>query len=107
MQERDASHAFRLLRPRRERPSCRCTGEQCDELAPLHGAYPKARDHGLRMPANSITFAHFSVYAAMNIPKSAGELMNTVPPRSATRAFIRGSSRPALISLLSLSMISA
>ena len=36
-----------LLRPRRQRPSCRCTGEQSDELAPLHGACPKARDHGL------------------------------------------------------------
>src|SRR5262249_10496670 len=36
-----------------------------------------------------------------------GEPANTVPPRSARRAFILGSSRPALTSLLSLSTISA
>src|SRR5262249_54356320 len=42
-----APHPPGLLCARRERPSCRCTGEQCDELAPPHGAYPKARDHGL------------------------------------------------------------
>src|SRR5437879_517083 len=28
-------------------------------------------------PENLITLAHFSVYAAMNVPKSAGELANT------------------------------
>src|SRR5262249_50315372 len=43
----DPARLVRLLRARRERPSCRCTAEQCDELAPPHGAYPKARDHGL------------------------------------------------------------
>jgi hypothetical protein len=32
---------------------------------------------------------------------------STVPPKSASRAFILGSARPALISLLSLSTISA
>jgi hypothetical protein len=36
-----------LLRARRERPSgCRAT-KQGDELAPPHGVYPKARDHGV------------------------------------------------------------
>src|SRR5262245_48983584 len=35
-----------LLRPRRDRPRRRAA-EQCDELAPPHGACPKARDHGL------------------------------------------------------------
>src|SRR5262249_16986263 len=59
------------------------------------------------MLAARITLAHFSVYSAMNVPKSAGELANTVPLRSASRALILGSARPALISLLSLSMISA
>src|SRR5262249_43358340 len=38
----DPTRLVRLLRARRERPSCRCTAEQCDELAPPHGAYPKA-----------------------------------------------------------------
>src|SRR5262245_54536028 len=63
--------------------------------------------HSGLIPANLITLPHFSVSSAMNLPKSAEELANTVAPRSAIRAFIRGSARPALISLLSLSMISA
>ena len=59
------------------------------------------------MPANLITLAHFSVSSAMNLPKSAGEPASTSPPRSASRALSLGSARPALISLLSLSTISA
>ena len=54
-----------------------------------------------------ITLAHFSVSSAMSLPKSAGEPASTVPPRSASRALILGSARAALISLLSLSTISA
>src|SRR5262245_55870589 len=41
------------------------------------------------------------------LPKSAGVPVSSVPPRSASRAFILGSARPALISRFSLSMISA
>src|SRR5262249_40581828 len=37
----------RLLRARRERPRCRCTGNERDELAPPHGAY-----QGRRLRAN-------------------------------------------------------
>ena len=59
------------------------------------------------MPANLTTLPHFSVSSAMSLANSAGELESTVPPRSASRAFILGSARPALISLLSLSTISA
>src|SRR5262249_58077875 len=59
------------------------------------------------MPANLITFAHFSVSSAMNLPKSAGEPTSDVLPRSASRALMLGSARPALISLLSLSTTSA
>src|SRR6266446_1660391 len=54
-----------------------------------------------------MTLPHFSVSSAMSLPKSAGEPGSTVPSRSASRALILGSARPALISLLSLSMISA
>jgi hypothetical protein len=43
----------------------------------------------------------------MSLPKSAGEPDNAVPPTSASRAFILGSARLALISLLSFSTISA
>src|SRR5262245_41096884 len=58
------------------------------------------------IPAARITLPHFSVSAAMNSPKSAGEPTSGVPPRSASRSLILGSARPALISLLSLSTIS-
>jgi hypothetical protein len=54
-----------------------------------------------------ITLPHFSVSSAMSLPKSLGEPGSTVPPRSARRALILGSARPALISLLSLLTISA
>src|SRR5262249_36658100 len=54
-----------------------------------------------------MTLLHFSVSSTMSLPKSAGESASTSPPRSASRAFILGSARPALISLLSVSMISA
>ena len=52
------------------------------------------------------TFAYFSVSSAMNLPNSAGVIDIGTAPKSASRAFILGSARAALISLLSLSMIS-
>src|SRR5262249_30779686 len=58
-------------------------------------------------PENLITLAHFSVSAAMNLAKSEDEPGNTAAPRSANRPFNLESTRPALISLLSLSTISA
>src|SRR5262245_30754730 len=66
-----------------------------------------SRDHSGLMSAHFITLPHFSVSSAMSLPKSAGEPTSTVPPRSASRAFNVGSARPALVSLLSLSMISS
>src|SRR5262249_19301639 len=59
------------------------------------------------MPAKLMTLPPFSISLAMSLPKSAGEPASTVPPRSASRALVFGSARPALISLLSLSTISA
>src|SRR5262249_24383128 len=59
------------------------------------------------MPANLITLAHFSVSAAMSLPQSVGESASGVPPKSASRALSLESARPALISLLSFSTISA
>src|SRR5262249_10367457 len=58
-------------------------------------------------PENWITLAHFSVSSAMRFPYSLGDSASTSPPSSAKRALIVGSARAALISLLSLSMISA
>jgi hypothetical protein len=53
-----------------------------------------------------ITFAHFSVSAAMNFPNSAGVIDIGSAPMSAKRAFAWGSARAALISLLSFWTIS-
>src|SRR5215813_5357147 len=63
-------------------------------------------DHSGFAPENLITLPHFSVSSAISLPKSAGESASTSPPRSTMRAFIRGSARAALISLLSLSITS-
>src|SRR6516225_4204351 len=43
----------------------------------------------------------------MNVPKSADEPVSIMPPSSVSLVFSLGSARPALISLLSLSMTSA
>src|SRR6266516_3616284 len=59
------------------------------------------------MPAAPTTFAHFSVSSEISLPNSAGEPGSGSPPMAANRAFIPGSAMAALISLLSLSMISA
>src|SRR6476659_9565969 len=66
-----------------------------------------ARGHCGLMLAARITLPHFSVSSAMSFPKSAGEPLSTAPPKTASRAMILGSERAALISLLSLSTISA
>src|SRR5262249_49549355 len=59
------------------------------------------------MLAARITLPHFSVSEARSLPDSVGESANGVLPRSAIRALIMGSASPALISRLSLSIISA
>src|SRR5262249_32067648 len=59
------------------------------------------------MPANLSTLPHFSVSSAIIFASSAGDPVSGSPPRSARRAFILGSWRAALTSLLSLSTISA
>ena len=68
---------------------------------------PRLPVHSDLMPANWITLAHFSVSSAISLPKSLGEPGSVVAPRSASRALNLGSARPALISLLSFSTISA
>src|SRR5262249_51439435 len=55
-------------------------------------------------PENLPTLAHFLVSAAMTSPKLPGEPTKAIAPRWASRALIVGSARPALISLLSLSI---
>src|SRR5207253_2640578 len=89
------------------------------ELAPFHvdhlvgrhsrnGRYGTwRRPYSGLMLAARITLPHFSVSSAMSLAKSAGESASTSPPTSASRALSLGSARPALISLLSFSTISA
>src|SRR5262249_52185605 len=64
-------------------------------------------DHSALMLAARITLPHFSVSSAISLPNWAGDPGSGVPPRSARRAFVLGSSRAALTSLLSWSTISA
>jgi hypothetical protein len=58
-------------------------------------------------PANFTTPAHFSVSAAMSLPKSADVPGINSPPIAPNRDFIAASLKAALISVLSLSTISA
>src|SRR5262249_5501202 len=62
-------------------------------------------DQSALMPTDLTTLAHFSVSSAMSLPKSAGKPGSAVPPRLASFALNLGLARPALISLLSLSII--
>src|SRR5262245_1081759 len=71
----------------------------------VYGIWPRGHS-GLRLAAR-ITLAHFSVSSAISLPNWTGDPGSGVPPRSARRAFILGSSRAALPSLLSLLTISA
>src|SRR5215468_1822837 len=64
-------------------------------------------DHCSLIPANLTTLAHFSVSAAMNFPSSSGAIGISTTPTSASRDFAFASASTALISLLSLSMISS
>src|SRR5215472_1034395 len=91
----------------------RCSREQhrwhveSDLQIGSYGIFDQDRaSHSALMPANFTTLAHFSVSSAMNFPKSAGEPANTAAPRSVRRVFMLGSTRAALISLLSFSTIS-
>src|SRR5262245_47729716 len=63
-------------------------------------------DQSALAPENFTTMPHFSISCPTSFPKSADEPGITVLAKSAKRAFILGSARPALISLLSLPTIS-
>src|SRR5262249_19268262 len=65
------------------------------------------QDHPGRAPENFTTFAHFSVSSTMSLPSVAGVNGSGTLLMSAIRALILGSARPASISPLSLSTISA
>src|SRR3954468_22090979 len=84
------------------------TGHQSDQHSPVRYHWRSGTVTRLiRLDAGELDhLAHFSVSSAMSLPKSAGDLASGVPPMSATRGLILGSARPALISLLILSMIS-
>src|ERR1051326_9618611 len=66
------------------------------------GRTSESGHYGL-MLANFTTLVHFSVSAAMRLPKSVGEPRNGTDPRSAKRFLRVGSESPAWISRLSFS----
>src|SRR5262249_10899473 len=77
------------------------------EHRPLGFAYRSVMEYQSGFaPENLTTLPHFSVSSAISLPKSPADPASGVPPRSASRAFIRGLARAVLISLLSRSMIS-
>src|SRR5215471_4145372 len=65
------------------------------------------RDQSSLMPADLVTLAHFSVSSAMSFPNSVGVIGIGTSAKPASRSFILGSARPAVISLLTLSITSA
>ena len=79
-----------------------------DTIARLHLARierppgDRCRPAGLWLEIGELTtLLHFSVSSAIIFVNSAAEPGNSVPPRSTSLAFIFGSARKALISLLS------
>ena len=84
----------------------------CAAALPLASRFALAQSYPARPVRILVGFAaggNFDIVArligqwlsAMSLPKSADEPASVVAPRSARRAFILGSARPALISLLS------
>ena len=63
-------------------------------------------DYSALMWAARTTFPHLSVSSAISLPNSVGERTSTVAFRLANRAFVLGSMRIALISVLSFSTMS-
>src|SRR4051812_36869821 len=90
---------IRSSRPHRRTPAIRGTGG--------YGILGRERPYSALMLAALITLTHFSVSSAISLPKSAGEPPRILPPRSAMRAFSFASASAALISLFSLSTMSA
>src|ERR1700686_606558 len=97
--------ALRLAGRRQLRQEAKNSGAEVSFLSRPIPIDAKAQS-GLA-PENLTTLLHFSVSSAMSLPKSAGESESAVAPKSANRAFSLGSARTELISLLSLSTISA
>ena len=85
-------------------------GDQCSDriFSPRQEIHSIGQppDQSAFAPENLTTLAHLSVSSAISFPKSAGVPPRTVPPKSASRAFILGSVRPTLICLLRLSTMS-
>src|SRR5262249_42503870 len=89
----------------RRRPDVEIVGGEVSLRASLKCS--DATLHSGLMLAARITLPHFSISSATSLPSSAGVATNGIPPRSARRALILGSARPALISLFSLSITSS
>ncbi len=89
--------ARRLVLAGRPCPIPGACASHCNRANTKSGPVTNCISFGSRLDNGSI----------ISMSRSLGEPGSRVPPRSARRAFIVGSARPALISLLSLSTISA
>src|SRR5215813_4948724 len=81
--------------------------EPCGSALLVRPAAKHVEGHSALMPANLTTLPHFSVSSATNFLNSAVVIDIGSTPNSASRVFNLGSVTPALISLLSFSIISA
>src|SRR6202040_760300 len=83
-----------------------CWSRSCRAGDTKISSRPEPRQSGLA-PENLTTLPHLSVSSTTSLPKSAGEPPINEAPSSANLDFVLGLARIVLISLFSLSMISA
>src|SRR5262249_60863233 len=83
------------------------TGHPAFAERALRNIWPDRVRHSGLMLAARITFAHFSVSSAMNLPKSAGVIDFGTLPMPANCVINLGSARAASIASWSLSLIVA
>src|SRR5712671_5930615 len=100
-------HALGLAEARRHPHASNARSGHVGSRIGHDGMVAMLRPYSGLMPAARTTLPHFSVSSEISLPNSAGGPPSGSPPMAANRAFIPGSAIAALISLLSLSTISA
>src|SRR5262249_18260003 len=98
---------LRTIRNSRPNPRLPIAGqdsadEPCDHRS--FQSWPN-RHHSTLMFANFITLAHFSVSSTIRFPNSAGVIDSGSTPKPIRRAFMAGSQKNALVSLINFSTI--
>src|SRR5262249_60414025 len=77
----DAPHPFALLRACRERPCCRRSTEQLDELAPSHSITSSARASSVGGMVRPIALAVVRLMTSSNLVGCSTEISAGFPPR--------------------------